>query len=58
METAGNWRKSSYSGANGGECVEAASTHAAVIVRDTQNRDGYALSVPATAWRAFISAIK
>ena len=28
METAGNWRKSSYSGANGGECVEVASTPA------------------------------
>ena len=58
METAGNWRKSSYSGPNGGECVEVASMPAAVIVRDTQDRDGHVLNVPASAWRAFISAAK
>jgi hypothetical protein len=58
METAGNWRKSSYSGPNGGECVEIASTPATVIVRDTQNRSGYELNVPASAWRAFISTVK
>jgi Domain of unknown function (DUF397) len=58
METAGNWRKSSYSGANGGECVEVANMPAAVIVRDTQDRSGHMLSVPASAWRAFISAVK
>ena len=48
METASNWRKSSYSGANGGECVEVASTADAVMVRDTTDRGGHALSVPAT----------
>ena len=30
----------------------------AVIVRDTKSRDGGALSVPASAWRAFIAATK
>ena len=58
METPGNWRTASYSGANGGECVEVASAAGAVIVRDTKNRDGGALSVPASAWRAFITATK
>jgi hypothetical protein len=58
METAGNWRTASYSGANGGECVEVASTDEAVMVRDTENRAGAMLSVPASAWRAFIAAMK
>ena len=58
METAGNWRTASYSGANGGECVEVASTQSTVMVRDTKNRDGDTLSVPASAWRAFLSAVR
>ena len=58
METAGNWRTASYSGANGGECVEVASAESAVIVRDTKNRDGDTVSVPASAWRAFLSAVR
>jgi hypothetical protein len=58
METAGNWRTASYSGANGGECVEVASTDEAVMVRDTKNRAGATLSVPAHAWQAFIAAVK
>ena len=58
METAGNWRTASYSGANGGECVEVASTDEAVMVRDTKNRAGATLSVPANAWQTFIAAMK
>jgi hypothetical protein len=58
METAGNWRTASYSGANGGECVEVACTDEAVMVRDTKNRAGATLSVPASAWQAFIAAMK
>ena len=34
-----DWRKSSYSGDNGGECVEVA-TAGAVLVRDTTDRSG------------------
>jgi hypothetical protein len=29
-----------------------------VMVRDTKNRDGETLSVPASAWQAFITATK
>ena len=58
METAGNWRTASYSGSNGGECVEVASTDEAVLVRDTKNRAGATLSVPASAWQAFSTAMK
>ena len=34
-----NWRKSSYSGDNGGACVEVASADV-VLVRDTTDRHG------------------
>ena len=52
-----NWRKSSYSGDNGGACVEIASTDA-VLVRDTANRSGPIVTFDARAWRMFISSIK
>ncbi len=51
------WRKSSYSGSNGGECVEVATTEA-VLLRDTADRGGPVLSFSAEAWRAFIAAIR
>ena len=51
-----NWRKSSYSGDNGGECVEVASAEA-VLVRDTADRGGPVLVFTAEAWRAFTTAI-
>ena len=50
------WRTSSYSAGNGG-CVEVAPTPDAVLVRDSKDRDGPALTVPATAWRALLHTI-
>ena len=52
-----NWRKSSYSGDNGGECVEVASAEA-VLVRDTTDRDGDVLAVNAAAWRHFTASLR
>jgi hypothetical protein len=52
------WRKSSYSGGNGGSCVEVGTAAPAVLVRDTTNRDGGTLSVPAGAWRVFTDWLK
>jgi hypothetical protein len=49
-----SWRKSSYSGDNGGECVEVASDAGAVLVRDTAAPSGPELVLTAEAWRAFI----
>ena len=54
------WRKSSYSGGNGGGCVEAgvADTTGVVLVRDTTNRTGDMLTISAKAWRIFASSLK
>jgi Domain of unknown function (DUF397) len=52
------WRKSSYSDGNGGNCVEAASGNGVISVRDTADRDGLTLSVPAAAWMRFANALK
>jgi hypothetical protein len=51
------WRKSTYSGGSSNQCVEVA-TNGGVLVRDTTNRDGFTLSVSASAWLKFTSAIK
>jgi Domain of unknown function (DUF397) len=52
------WRKSSFSGTNGGQCVEAGSPPGAVLVRDTANRDGGTLAFTGNAWQAFTTALK
>lgn len=53
-----NWRKASYSGSGGGNCVEVASSDPVVLVRDTTNRDGLTLSVPARAWATFTASLR
>jgi hypothetical protein len=53
------WRKSSYSGGNGGGCVETGIADAGrVLVRDTTNRDGGTLTITAQAWQAFTDGLK
>ena len=52
------WRTSSYSGGNGGQCVEAADAANVVMVRDTKDRGGLVLSVHADAWNAFLASLK
>lgn len=52
------WRKSTYSGSNGGDCVETASGDDVVLVRDTANRDGGTLAFTAGAWRRFITTLR
>jgi hypothetical protein len=53
------WRKSSFSGNNGGECVEAGvPARGRILVRDTTNRDGTVLDIPADAWDRFTGSLK
>lgn len=52
------WRKASYSANNGTNCVEAGATpHGHVLIRDTANRDGTVLDVPAGAWSRFTASL-
>jgi hypothetical protein len=53
-----NWRKSTYSSANGGECVELASGQGAILVRDTTDRDGLTLTCSAVAWTTFVRRLR
>lgn len=53
-----DWRKSSYSGAQGGDCVETASADGVVMVRDTNDRDGQTLAFAAAAWTVFAASLK
>jgi Domain of unknown function (DUF397) len=53
-----NWRKSSFSGNGGGNCIEVGTTEQ-VLVRDTKdNGAGSVLSFSTAAWTAFTSALK
>ncbi|MBH5337544.1 DUF397 domain-containing protein [Streptomyces pactum] len=56
------WRKSTYSGGNGGQCVEVArnlaSASGLVPVRDSKDPEGPMLVFPAASWQAFIDWAK
>ncbi|MGW7349982.1 DUF397 domain-containing protein [Streptomyces sp. NPDC054784] len=52
------WFKSSYSTDNGGACVEIAPLPIAVGIRDSKDKSGPALVVPATAWTAFTTHLR
>ncbi|KOG25160.1 MULTISPECIES: DUF397 domain-containing protein [Streptomyces] len=48
------WRKSSYSGAEGGQCVEVAVRPGTVYVRDSKDMEGPRLSLAPEKWAAFV----
>ncbi|MDX3801340.1 DUF397 domain-containing protein [Streptomyces sp. AK04-3B] len=50
------WFKSSYSGGNTTECVEAAFMPTCVLVRDSKALDSPHISVSAKAWSRFVNA--
>jgi hypothetical protein len=53
------WRKSSYSGSNGGACVEVALNLPGVVaVRDSKNPDGPNLAIAPAQWAAFAAGVK
>lgn len=56
------WIKSSYSGPEGGNCLEwspsSASTTGTVPVRDSKTPDGPVLAFPAETFADFISRVK
>ncbi|MFJ8542025.1 DUF397 domain-containing protein [Streptomyces sp. NPDC093586] len=54
------WRKSSYSGNTGGDCVEvgAGCPTGAVPVRDSKKPSGPVVTVSAGAWSAFVDGLR
>jgi hypothetical protein len=49
------WFTSSYSGSEGGACVEVALSPGAVRVRDSKDRQGPQLAFSPQEWAAFVS---
>ncbi|WP_327157269.1 DUF397 domain-containing protein [Streptomyces tubercidicus] len=54
VEVAVSWRKSSYSGSDGDDCVEIAACPTTVHIRDSKDKAGPQLAVPAETWAAFV----
>jgi hypothetical protein len=52
------WRKSTYSGTNGGDCVEAADMNGRILVRDTTDRGGVVLTISPDTWRRFTASLR
>lgn len=52
------WFKSSYSGGNTTECVEAALVPSGVLVRDSKAPSGPHVKVSADAWCKFLGATR
>ncbi|MEU6809037.1 DUF397 domain-containing protein [Streptomyces sp. NPDC046831] len=50
-----HWFKSSYSGGEGGECVEVATLPASVHVRDSKDTGRGVFTVAPAAWSAFVA---
>ncbi|OIJ65221.1 DUF397 domain-containing protein [Streptomyces mangrovisoli] len=49
------WFKSSYSGGNTTECLEAAVVEAGVLIRDSKKARGARIAVSSEAWATFLA---
>ncbi|MDF5756470.1 DUF397 domain-containing protein [Spongiactinospora sp. TRM90649] len=52
------WVKSSFSGDNGGNCVEVATTTGVIAVRDSKDPDGPKLLFTSAEWNTFLHSLK
>ena len=52
------WRKSSFSGANGGNCVEVAAAARTIAIRDSKDPHGPVLAFGPRAWGWFAGQVK
>ncbi|MGC4748823.1 DUF397 domain-containing protein [Micromonospora sp. DT201] len=56
--TGAQWRKSTRSSSNGGDCVEVADNLPDVVaVRDSKDPTGPALTFAPTTWRVFVARL-
>ncbi|MCI3154036.1 DUF397 domain-containing protein [Streptomyces sp. GB4-14] len=51
------WFKSSYSGGNTTECLEAAYTPDSVLIRDSKRSSGPRLELSRRAWAQFVAGV-
>jgi hypothetical protein len=57
--TTATWHKSSYSGGEGGNCLEVATGHSTLVpVRDSKAPHGPKLVFRAESWSAFVENLK
>jgi hypothetical protein len=52
------WRKSSYSGGNGGACIEVGKHGTSVYVRDSKIERSPELPFSSEAWAEFLTGLK
>ncbi|MET7487127.1 DUF397 domain-containing protein [Streptomyces sp. NPDC005538] len=51
------WRTSSYSGSNGGQCVEVADLTPHIGIRDSKNPGGAVLTVSRPRFQTFVNSL-
>ena len=56
--TSATWRKSSFSGGNGGDCVEVATLADGIAMRDSKDRTGPVLTFALDEWAAFTAGVR
>jgi hypothetical protein len=56
--TRATWRTSSYSGNNGGNCVEVATAARKIAIRDSKDPHGPVLAFAPKDWQRFADRIK
>jgi hypothetical protein len=52
------WRKSSYSGNSGGQCVEVGAAASLIAVRDSKDPEGARLAFGRKTWQVFAARVK
>ena len=52
------WRVATYTGGNGGDCVEVGDGDHAILVRDSKDRFGGTLTFTAATWQSFANSLK
>lgn len=58
IQVGARWRKSSYSGNGGSDCVEVGEARRGVLVHDTKDRSGPVLRFSPAVWRRFADQVK
>lgn len=56
--TSVRWRRSSYSGNTGGECVEIADLESGIAIRDSKNPAHGILTLAPEAWAALVAYVR